>query len=71
MKREGSMMIDGTVVYLAVTLALAAMLFAFGLLFHALCRHTESPVCRKVLRMMIFTYCFFGLVNVLGLAGQK
>jgi AraC-like DNA-binding protein len=61
---------DGTNIYLAVTLALAATLFAFGLLFYALCRHTESPVYRKALRMMIFTYCFFGLVNVLELAGH-
>jgi AraC-like DNA-binding protein len=70
MGREENMMMDETVVYLAVTLALAATLFAFGLLFHALCRHTESPVYRKALRMMIVTYCFFGLVNVLELAGH-
>jgi hypothetical protein len=64
MGREGRMMIDETVFYLGITLALAAMLFVFGLLFHALCRHTESPVYRTALRMRVFTYCFFGLVNV-------
>jgi AraC-like DNA-binding protein len=63
-------MIDGTLLYLAITFALAATLFVFGLLFHALCRHTESPVYRKALRTMIFTYCFFGFVNVLELAGH-
>jgi hypothetical protein len=46
---------DETTVYLGITFALAATLFAFGLLFHALCRYTESPVYRKALRMMIFT----------------
>ncbi|MDR0698370.1 MAG: hypothetical protein LBG28_03985, partial [Tannerella sp.] len=54
-------------VYLGITLALAATLFIFGLLFHVLCRHAQSPVYRKALRMMIFTYCFFGFVNVLEL----
>jgi AraC-like DNA-binding protein len=61
-------MIDETFLYLGITLALAAMLFVFGILFHVLYRYTESPVYRKALRMMIFTYCFFGLVNVLELA---
>ncbi|MDR0697717.1 MAG: hypothetical protein LBG28_00640 [Tannerella sp.] len=50
-------------VYLGITLALAAALFIFGLLFHALCRHAQSSVYRKALRMMIFTYCFFGTLH--------
>ncbi|MDR2680960.1 MAG: AraC family transcriptional regulator [Tannerella sp.] len=64
------MMINETVVYLQITFVLAVTLFTFGRLFHFLSGRIESPVYRKALRMMTFTYCFFGLVNVLELAGH-
>ena len=51
--------------YTVLTIALASVLFAFGLLFYSLCRNAETPVYKTALRMMTFAYCFFGLVNVL------
>ncbi|MCL2042481.1 MAG: AraC family transcriptional regulator [Bacteroidales bacterium] len=51
--------------YTVFTIALASVLFSFGLLFYSLCRNAETPVYKTALRMMTFAYCFFGLVNVL------
>jgi AraC-like DNA-binding protein len=52
-------------IYTGSTAALAVGLFTLGLLFYSMSRYMESPVLRKALRMMVFTYCFFGFVNVL------
>jgi AraC-like DNA-binding protein len=54
-------------IYTGLTIALMTALFVLGMLFHNLRSSIESPVFRKALRMMVFTYCFFGLVNLLEL----
>jgi AraC-like DNA-binding protein len=58
-------MIDA--IYIGLTIALASALFVLGFLFLSLCNANESPVFRTALRIMLFTYCFFGLVNLLEL----
>jgi len=55
------------VFYIYITIALASALFVLGALFRSLCGKMESPVFRTALRMMTFTYCFFGTVNLLEL----
>ena len=52
-------------IYTPLTFALATVLFVLALLFYCLCSSMKSPVFRTALRIMTFTYCFFGLVNVL------
>jgi len=54
-------------IYITITITLASALFVLGLLFSSLCRNMESSVFRIALKMMVFAYCFFGLVNVLEL----
>jgi len=54
-------------IYTNFTIVLATALFVLGLLFLSLRSNMESPVFRTALRMMAFTYCFFGLVNMLEL----
>ena len=54
-------------IYTGFTIALASALFVFGVFFRSLCGNIESPVFRTALRMMTFTYCFFGVINLLEL----
>jgi AraC-like DNA-binding protein len=54
-------------IYITLTTALATALFVLGVLFYSLSRNAETPVFRTALRLMVFTYCFFGMVNVLDL----
>ena len=54
-------------IYIGFTIVLATALFVLGLLFHSLRNAIESPVFKTSLRIMLFTYCFFGLVNLLEL----
>jgi AraC-like DNA-binding protein len=53
--------------YTTLTIVLATTLFVSGLFFYGLSRDNETPVFRTALRLMTFTYCFFGLINVLEL----
>ena len=57
-------------IYTGLTIAIATALFVLGLLFRSLCGAIESPVFRTALRIMLFTYCFFGLVNLLELCSR-
>ena len=52
-------------IYIALDIALASASFVLGLLFYSLCSNTESPAFRTALRMMVFAYCFCGLVILL------
>jgi len=52
-------------IYITLTIVLAAIMLIFGLQFGILSRKTESPVLRQSARILIFTYCYFGLVNVM------
>jgi len=54
-------------IYTNITIILATALFVLGLLFRSLCRSVGSPVFKTALRIMLFTYCSFGLVNLLEL----
>ena len=54
-------------IYTTISIVLASALFVLGLLFYSLSCNSETPVFRRVLRIMVFTYCFFGLINVLEL----
>jgi AraC-like DNA-binding protein len=49
-------------IYTSIMIALTSVLFVLGLVFYVLSRNAESPVFKKALRMMIFTYCYFGLI---------
>lgn len=57
-------------IYIALTIALVSALFVAGLLFHVLSSNMESSVFRTALRMMVFTYCFFGMVSLLELGSR-
>ena len=53
--------------YIIFTVALATALFVSGVLFYSISCNTENYVFKTVLRLITFTYCFFGLVNALEL----
>jgi len=57
-------------IYFALAIALVSALFVSGLLFHVLSGNMGSSVFRTALRMMVFTYCFFGTVNLLELGSR-
>ena len=57
-------------IYTALTTALATALLVLGILFYSLSLNAENRVFKIVLRLMTFTYCFFGLVNILELWGR-
>jgi len=57
-------------IYTGITIALATALLVLGLLFYSMSRSVEAPVFRTALRIMVITYCFFGLVNLLELCSR-
>jgi AraC-like DNA-binding protein len=50
-------------IYTLFITALVPTLFVLGMVFYVLSRNTDSLVLKKALRMLIFTYCFYGLVG--------
>ncbi len=56
---------------LIIDIALAAVLFAFGVLFHSLSRNSEMPVYKTALQVMVFAYGFFGTVNILDIYSRS